>query len=168
LHFSPDPPKEGLITRLPNSNSPAKSDPQNSDSGESSADSPQTFITQAKVNNLSRKPSKELGSFDISDSDKSPPHSLIDISNNESNFEDMADATTSYIQEQWNQPLSLTTGPSLSSILLESFFTATNNAFKQINTPNANCTKTVANRIRLHPKIVTWYALNHAEINSLK
>jgi hypothetical protein len=151
----------------PNPYSPAKSDSQNSDSGESSADSPQTIIMQAKVNDLSKKLSKELGSLDISDSDESPPHSLIDVSNNESNFEDMADATASYIQEKWNQPLSLTTGPGLSSILLESFFTATNNAFEQINTPNADCTKTVANRI-LHPKIVTWYALNHAEINALE
>jgi hypothetical protein len=158
---------KSLVDPVPNP--PTLSEPQNSDTGKSSADSVQTSATREDVDRLSRKSPEPIPSASDGDSDdnSSPPHSLIDVSDDDSDLDEMTDASACHVQEKWNRPPSLTAGSGLSSILLESFFTAADNAFEQMNTPDADRTKTVANRI-LHPKITTWFAANRAEVNALE
>jgi hypothetical protein len=156
---------KSLVDPIPNS--PTPSDPQASDLGQSQPDSPKVSAATVEADKLSRKTTEELEPSSDSDTDRSIP-ALTDVSDDDdSDLDIMTKATACHVQEKWNRPPSLTAGTGLSSVLLESFFTAADNAFEQMNTPDADCTKTVANRM-LHLKIATWHAANRAEINALE
>jgi hypothetical protein len=125
---------------------------------------PEASAASVLADTLSRKPQETPSS----DSEDGSPPPLIDVSDDDdTDIDIMSETPACHVQEKWNCPPSLTAGPGLSSILLEAFFTAAENAFDQMSTPDADCTKTVANRM-LHPKIATWFSSNHAEVNALE